>query len=89
MVFQNCVEVDELISVMDGYFQFRYLRPDEEANEQPERLEDIDPSQLFRVNVAPVILRLQQGEEFVRNPCFEPGMNQFWGTPEILVYNKT
>jgi hypothetical protein len=78
LVFQNCVEVDELITIMDGYLQFRLLQPEEvegSPSDRPERLEDIDPSYLFHVNVAPVLFRLQPGQEFVPNPRFEPGMN--------------
>lgn len=60
---------------MDGYFQFRYLKPGEIPNENPEKLEDIDPALLFRVNVQPVLLRLQQGQEFIANPCIQLGTN--------------
>jgi hypothetical protein len=54
MVYQNCIEVDDLISVMDGYFTFRYLLPGEEPNEEPENLNEIDPSLLFKVHVNPI-----------------------------------
>jgi hypothetical protein len=54
MVYQNCIEVDDLNSVMDGYFTFRYLLPDEEPNEEPENVSEIDPSLLFKVHVNPI-----------------------------------
>jgi hypothetical protein len=43
---------------MDGYFLFRYILPGEEPNEDPENVNDIDPSILFKVFVNPVQLRL-------------------------------
>ena len=55
---------------MEGYFTFRYLRPNEEPNEDPENLQEIDPSLLFKVDVAPIHLKLQPGWQFVPNPCF-------------------
>jgi len=38
LVFQSCIEVSELETVMDGYFTFRYLRDGEIPNEGPEKL---------------------------------------------------
>lgn len=58
IIYQNCIEVDELNSIMDGYFMFRYLKEKEVPNEDPENIQDIDPSLLFKVNVAPLHLRL-------------------------------
>lgn len=69
-VYQNCIEVEELNTIMEGYFTFRYLRPNEEPNEDPENLQEIDPSLLFKVDVAPIHLKLQPGWQFVPNPCF-------------------
>jgi hypothetical protein len=60
---------------MDGYFTFRYLVPGEVPNEEPENLNEIDPSLLFRVNVSPLHLRLQPNQVFIPNPCFEAFMN--------------
>jgi len=60
---------------MDGYFTFRYLRPGEVPNEEPENAQDIDPALLFRVDVAPLQLRLLPGQMFYKNPSFKPGMN--------------
>ena len=54
MVYQNCIDVDDLNSVMDGYFTFRYLLPGEEPNEEPENVNEIDPSLLFKVHVNPI-----------------------------------
>ena len=62
IVYSNCIEVTELNTVMDGYYTFRYLRPDEKPNEEPENMQDIDPALLFRVNVSPLILRLKDGQ---------------------------
>jgi len=39
---------------MDGYFTFRYLLPGEVPNEEPENVNEIDPSLLFKVNVSPI-----------------------------------
>lgn len=47
--------------MMDGYFTLRYLREAEIPNEEAEDVQDIDPALLFRVNVGPIQLRLQQG----------------------------
>lgn len=33
VVYQSAIEVDELGTLMDGYFKFRYLRPGEETSE--------------------------------------------------------
>ena len=62
--------------MMDGYFTFRYLREGEIPNEEAENIQDIDPALLFRVNVAPIQLRLQPGQVFVKNPFFLPETNQ-------------
>jgi len=75
LVFQSCVEVDELNTVMDGYLTFRYLRPGEVPNEEPENVQDVEPALLFRVDVTPFQLRLQPGQAFFKNPNFQPGMN--------------
>jgi hypothetical protein len=53
-VYQNCIEVDDLNTIMDGYFTFRYLLPGEIPNEEPENVNEIDPALLFKVNVAPI-----------------------------------
>ena len=70
MVYQNCIEVDDLTTIMDGYFIFRYLLPGEVPNEDPENVNEIDPSLLFKVHVNPIQLNLQQSQAFQENPCF-------------------
>jgi len=60
---------------MDGYYTFRYLRPDEIPSEEPENIEDIDPSLIFTVNVSPIQLRLREGQQFVANPNFTHALN--------------
>jgi hypothetical protein len=54
IVYQSCIEVDDLNTTMEGYYTFRYLLPDEEPNTNPEHAHDIDPSLLFRVHVNPL-----------------------------------
>ena len=49
---------------MDGYFIFRYLRPGEVPNENPENINEIDPALLFKVYVNPIYLNLQQNQSF-------------------------
>jgi len=53
-VYQSCIEVEDLNSIMDGYFTFRYLKQGEAPNEEPENITDIDPSLLFKVYVNPI-----------------------------------
>jgi len=60
---------------MDGYFTFRYLLPGEIPNEQPENINEIDPSLLFKVSVKPIQLKLLPHQAFTPNPFFAPFMN--------------
>jgi len=75
LVCQNLIEMDDLDYKIEGYFTFRWLTPGETPNTDPENIDQIDKSLLFKVYLGPFRLGLPQGMEFVQNPCYQEHMN--------------
>lgn len=69
-VCHSLVEMDDLDYTIEGYYLFRWLREGEAMNNEPEKVEDIDKSLLFKVYIGEFRLGLAEGQEFVKNPLF-------------------
>lgn len=62
--------MDDLDYKIEGYFTFRWLVPGEVPNTNPENIESVDKSLLFKVYIGPFRLGLSKNMEFVENPCY-------------------
>ncbi len=69
-VCHSLIEMDDLDYTIEGYYLFRWLREGESANNEPEKIEDVDKSLLFKVYIGEFRLGLGEGQEFIKNPNF-------------------
>jgi hypothetical protein len=74
-VCHNLIEMDDLDYKIEGYYTFRFMKENEKPNSDPENIDDVDKSLLFRIYFGPFRLGLPEGMEFIKNPGFQEHMN--------------